>query len=89
MFSLVSKYTIIRMLLQLAVENEWNRSLIDVGNNFVNAPLKEDICVQQTEGFWAEGREDVVYRMDKALYGLRQTSKQWNVYLGKFLISMV
>lgn len=77
-FSSLSKHTALRLLLALAVKHEWSRALIHVKNSFFNASLKDDIYVQQPEEFLGEGRGDFFYRLDKALYGLRQALREWN-----------
>jgi hypothetical protein len=43
--------------------------------------LKEEVYVQQPLGFEKEGEEHMVYKLDKALYGLRQTPRSWNTKL--------
>lgn len=71
-FSQVSRYTKIRLMFSLADIFKWKRILIDVKNAIVNAPLKKEIYVNQPTGFEKEGKEDYVYLLKKALYGLRQ-----------------
>lgn len=84
-FSPVIKYPTIRLLFAISVHYGWRRSLLDIKNAFVNAPLQEEIYVQQPEGFELSSYEGYVYRLNKALYGLRQASREWYAFLDRFL----
>ena len=52
---------------------------LDVKTAFLNGELDEEIYIQQTEGYIAEGKEDLVCRLNKSLYGLKQASR----YMGR------
>jgi hypothetical protein len=39
--------------------------------------LKEEVYVDQLEGFVIRGQENKVYRLKKALYGLKQAPRAW------------
>ncbi|KAG8077869.1 hypothetical protein GUJ93_ZPchr0007g4308 [Zizania palustris] len=51
---------------------------MDVKSAFLNGELEEEVYVAQPPGFVIEGQEAKVYRLDKALYGLRQAPRAWN-----------
>lgn len=42
----------------------------------------------QAGGFEKNGCEHLVYKLKKALYGLRQSSPEWNAHLDKFSLEM-
>jgi len=84
-FAPVSRYATVRFIISVSVEFGWKRIIIDVKNAFVNAPLEEEIYIDQPAGFIKKHKEDYVYRLHKALYGLRQASREWNRYLDRFL----
>ena len=44
---------------------------LDVKSAFLNGILEEEVYVDQPEGYVAKGKEDKVYRLYKALYGLK------------------
>lgn len=49
--------------------------LMDVKHAFVNAKISEELYVEQPEGFEVTGSQYLVYRFRKALYRLRQSSR--------------
>lgn len=54
---------------------------MDVKSAFLNGELIEEVYVVQPPGFEIDGQENKVYRLDKALYGLRQAPRAWNTKL--------
>nr|GEW38861.1 copia protein [Tanacetum cinerariifolium] len=48
---------------------------MDVKITFLNGLLKEEVCVNQPDGFVETHYPDKVYRLKKALYGLKQAPK--------------
>jgi hypothetical protein len=54
----------------------------DVQTAFLNSPLEEETFVTAPDN--ANG--DVVWRLDKALYGLRAAPKLWNLFLTQILL---
>lgn len=73
-FATVSRYATVRLMFSGAVVFRCKRRLLDVKNAFINAPLQEDIYVCLPEGFVLLGKEEHVYELRKALYGLRRAS---------------
>jgi hypothetical protein len=51
---------------------------MDVKSAYLNGELKEEIYMRQPEGFVAEGKERMVCRLNKSLYGLKQAGRTWN-----------
>jgi hypothetical protein len=54
---------------------------MDVKSTFLNRDLKEEVCVVQPPGFVRHGQEHKVYKLIKALYGMRQAPREWNTKL--------
>nr|GEV49767.1 uncharacterized mitochondrial protein AtMg00810-like [Tanacetum cinerariifolium] len=48
---------------------------MDVKTAFLNGPLKEEVYVNQTDGFVDPYHPEKVYRLKKALYGLKQAPR--------------
>ena len=88
MFGPVARLETIRLLIALAATNGWEIHHMDVKTAFLNGDLKELVYVTQPEGFEKKGEEDRVYVLHKALYGLRQAPRAWNVKLDQVLKEM-
>lgn len=71
----VTRLETVRLLLALAAKSEWEVHHLDVKTAFLNGDLKEEVYVSQPEGFEISGQEHMVYRLWKALYGLRQAPR--------------
>ena len=54
---------------------KWPIYQLDIKLAFLNGELKEDVYVDQPEGYIATGNEDEVYKLHKALYGLKQAPR--------------
>ncbi|GJU12702.1 retrovirus-related pol polyprotein from transposon TNT 1-94 [Tanacetum coccineum] len=70
-------------------ELDENTSLIhfmDVKNAFLNGPLKEEVYVSQPDGFVEPYFPNHVYRLKKALCGLKQAPRAWYDKISSFLI---
>ena len=56
---------------------------MDVKKTFLNGSLEEIIYMVQLEGFIAKGQEKKVCKLQKSIYGLKQTSRSWNIRFDK------
>ncbi|WVZ58506.1 hypothetical protein U9M48_008777 [Paspalum notatum var. saurae] len=72
-------------LLALAATRDWNVHHLDMKSAFLNGELTEVVYVKQPPGFTVAGEEDKVLRLRKALYGLRQAPRAWNIKLDSTL----
>ena len=74
-YSPVARLTTIRVLLSLAASHGLLVHQMDVKTAFLNGELKEEIYMQQPDGFVIDGQERKVCRLKKSLYGLKQAPK--------------
>ena len=81
-FSPTVKMTSIRVFMQLAAEYDLFISQMDVKTAFLNAPIDCEIYVQQPKGYEKPG--GLVCKLNKSLYGLKQSGRNWNNTLNKF-----
>jgi hypothetical protein len=60
---------------------------MDVKSAFLNGPIKEEVYVEQPPVFENDKYPDHVYKLSKALYGLKKALRAWYECLRDFLIS--
>jgi hypothetical protein len=88
-FAPVARFTSIRATIALAAQKGWKIYQMDVDNAFLNAPVEEEIYVEQPKGMEVQSpnEEKLVLKLLRALYGSKQGSRNWNSVLHHFLIS--
>ena len=77
----------IRLVCALAAHYGLTLYSLDVTAAFLNGNLDEDVYMKQPEGFEVGGPE-YVCKLQKAIYGLKQAARQWNLKLHSVLIEM-
>ena len=87
-FSPTARMSSIRVLLQLAVQNDMLVHQMDVKTAYLNAPIDCEIFMEQPEGYEKTGKngEKLVYKLRKSLYGLKQSGRNWNNMLHEYLL---
>jgi hypothetical protein len=78
-FSPVARFESLRLLLALAALEDWEIHQMDVKSAFLNGVLDEEIYMEQPEGFVDPDHPNKVCLLKKAIYGLKQASRQWNL----------
>lgn len=87
-FAPVTCLETVRLLLALAAQSSWEVHHLDVKTAFLNGEIKEEVFVSQPEGYVQKGKEHMVYRLLKALYGLRRAPRAWYSKLNQCLENM-
>ena len=52
---------------------------MDVKTVFLNRNLEEEVCMIQPEGYTSKEFPEKVCRLQRSIYGLKQTSRSWNM----------
>lgn len=84
-FAPVARIETVRLIMGMAASHSWELHHLDVKTAFLHGDLKEEVYVSQPEGFVIKGEETKVYKLKKALYGLRQAPRTWNEKLNGVL----
>jgi hypothetical protein len=61
----------IRLVTAIANLNDWKMYQMEVKSAFLNGPIEEEVYVTQPPSFVVKNQESKVYRLNKALYGLK------------------
>nr|GEV30747.1 retrovirus-related Pol polyprotein from transposon TNT 1-94 [Tanacetum cinerariifolium] len=77
-FALVARLEAVRLFIAYAAHKSFTIYQMDVKTTFLYGPLKEEVYVNQPDGFVDPYHPDKVYRLKKALYGLKQAPRAWN-----------
>ena len=69
----------IKILLSIVAHYDYEIWQMDVKTAFLNDNLDEQIYMMQPEGFITKNQEHMVCKLKRSIYGLKQTSKSWNI----------
>ncbi|GJS10315.1 retrovirus-related pol polyprotein from transposon TNT 1-94 [Tanacetum coccineum] len=84
-FAPIARMEAIRIFLAYAAHKSFTVFQMDVKTAFLHGTLKEDVYVCQLEGFIDADHPSYVYKLKKALYGLKHAPRAWYDKLLKFL----
>ncbi|GJY68989.1 retrovirus-related pol polyprotein from transposon TNT 1-94 [Tanacetum coccineum] len=85
-FAPVARIEAIRIFLAYAAHMNMVVFQMDVKTTFLNNILKEEVYVSQPKGFVNQDYPNHVFRLKKALYGVKQAPRAWYDLLSKFLL---
>nr|GEZ80556.1 Gag-Pol polyprotein [Tanacetum cinerariifolium] len=86
-FAPVARLEAVQLFIAYAAHKSFTVYQMDVKTTFLYGPLKEEVYVNQPDGFVDPYHPDKVYRLKKALYGLKQAPRAWYDELSNFLVS--
>jgi hypothetical protein len=75
--------------LPIAVKSKWPIYQMDVKSDFLNGVLNEEVYVHQPPGFEVKTQEHRVYKLKKAVYGLKQALRTWYNRIDHYYSRMV
>lgn len=87
-FAPIAKMTSIIFLLSIVVAFDLEVEQMDVKTAFLHGDLEEEIYMKQPEGFAVKGKKELVCKLKKSLYGLKQSPRMWYQKLYTYLLGL-
>nr|GEW42722.1 retrovirus-related Pol polyprotein from transposon TNT 1-94 [Tanacetum cinerariifolium] len=87
-FSPVVRMTTVQVVLAMCATYDLHLEQLDVKTAFLHGNLDEEIYMLQPEGFEQKGKENLVCRLNKSLYGLKQVPRCWYKRFDSFIIGI-
>jgi hypothetical protein len=66
----------IRIVLRILAAEDLHFEQLDVKTTFLHGELEEDIYMHQPQGFKVQGKENLVCKQRRSLYGIKQALRQ-------------
>ena len=85
-FATVVKALTIRLVLAIAAARDYNLTSLDIRQAYLQATIDEDLYMRAPPGVNSRGGE-LVCKLRRSLYGLKQAGREWAQLLSAFLIS--
>ncbi|KAL2252169.1 UNVERIFIED_CONTAM: Retrovirus-related Pol polyprotein from transposon RE1 [Sesamum indicum] len=82
-FSPVAKAVTIRIFLAIACKQNWFIHQLDINNAFLHGYIEEEIYMLPPQGYQVP--KGHVCKLKRSIYGLKQSSRQWNMEFTKQL----
>ncbi|WVZ84211.1 hypothetical protein U9M48_031265 [Paspalum notatum var. saurae] len=78
----------VRTVLSLAISHSWPVHQLDVKNAFLHGTLTETVYCSQPAGFVDPAHPEMVCRLNKSLYGMKQAPRAWYSRFSTFLVTL-
>jgi Reverse transcriptase (RNA-dependent DNA polymerase) len=86
-YSPVTRLASLRVICAIAARNDWPIHQVDVDSTDLNAELPDPIYMKQPRGY-EKGDEGHVLLLKRALYGLKQSGREWHKRLSNELFKL-
>jgi len=86
-YSPVAKMTIVRTIIAMAVAKGWSLHQMDVKNVFLHGDLQEEVYMEQPLGYVDQTHPNLVCRLKKTLYSLKQAPRAWSNKIGQYIVT--
>jgi hypothetical protein len=71
----------------MATTKGWSLHQMDVRNVFLHGDLQEEVYMEQPLGYVDQTHPNLVCRLKKALYSLKQAPRAWSDKIGQYLVT--
>uniref|UniRef100_A0A803PK78 Reverse transcriptase Ty1/copia-type domain-containing protein n=1 Tax=Cannabis sativa TaxID=3483 RepID=A0A803PK78_CANSA len=89
-FSPVAKMVTFKLILAISAIQNWHTLQIDINNAFLNGDLNEEVYMVIPPGLTSPNTDgtasNLVCKLHKSIYGLKQSSRQWYTKLSDALL---
>jgi hypothetical protein len=79
--------TTVRSIIAMEVTKGWSLHQMDVKNVFLHGDLHEKVYMEQPPGYVDQTHPNLVYRLKKALYDLKQAPKARSDKIGQYFVT--
>jgi hypothetical protein len=86
-YSPIAKMITIRTIIIMATIKGWSLHQMDVKNVFFHGDLQEEVYMEQPPGYVDQTHPNLVCRLKKALYDLKQARRAWSDKIGQYLVT--
>lgn len=85
-FAPVAHMDTVRLIIAIDASNNWGIYQLDVKSAFLQGELIEEVYIDQPKGYVKKGSEGKVYKLFKALDGLKQAPRSWFGIIEKYFM---
>jgi hypothetical protein len=85
-YSPIAKMTIVRAIITMVATKGWSLHQMDVNNVFLHGDLQE-VYMEQPLGYVDQTHPNLVCKLKKALYDLKQAPTAWSDKIGRYLVT--
>lgn len=86
-FSFMAKFTTIRTIVVIEVAMDIEMHQMNLKIAFLNRKLEEDIYIDQLQRFVEDGKQILLYKLKKFLYGIKQSRRAWYQCIDTFFVN--
>jgi hypothetical protein len=86
-YSPVTKMTTIKAIIAMVATKGWSLHQMNVKSVFLHGDLQEEVYMEQPPGYVDQTHFNLVCRLKKTLYGLKQTPRAWLDKIGQYLVT--
>ena len=84
-FTPVARLEGVKTLLAYVAHNGFKVYQMDVKSIFLNGILDEEVYIEKPKGFIDPNKKDMVYKLHRALYGLKKDPRAWYERLHNYI----